>query len=114
MSDILAIDVMNHPAEARRGLGGNPFEFQEFQIMMRTTFKSALKTGAGAGKVERSKGVLGGHASPAELVTDMDRLGYDRIVITATKMWSYRYRHKLILDYTVDQVGEIVREAGGR
>jgi len=44
----------------------------------------------------------------------MDELGYDKIVICATKMWSYYYHHKLILDYSIDDVGDIVREAKGR
>jgi predicted TIM-barrel fold metal-dependent hydrolase len=124
---IQAIDIMNHPPEAKRGLGGNPFEFEEFKIMLRTTFKAAAgdhqhrtrpqpKAAGGEAKPEKKKsaGMLLGHASVAEMIADMDTLGYASVVICATKMWSYRYHHRLILDYSIDDVGAIVREAGGR
>lgn len=102
-----AIDVMNHPPEAERGLGGDPFQYEEFKIMLRTTFKAA------ASAPDRG-GLLAGHASVADLVADMDRLGYDHVVVCATKMWSYRYHHRLILDYAVDDVGRLVAEGRGR
>ncbi len=119
---IRAIDVMNHPPEAQRDLGQNPFQYEEFKIMMRTTFKGAFgkrdrsAPQASAPKPERAERpkVLMGHASVSELIADMDRLGYERIVITATKMWSYYYHHKLILDYRVDDVGRLVAESKGR
>lgn len=126
MSRILAIDVMNHPIEAKRSLGGDAFEFEEFKIMLRTTFKAAAasrgkkaskkKTRAKkkASKKDRGSALLQGHASVKELVRDMDELGYDKIVITATKMYSYRYHHQMILDYDVDDVGQLVDEARGR
>ena len=123
-NDVLAIDIMNHPNEARSGLrdGAQTMQFEEFKIMTKTTFKSVFK-----GKVpteEQMKAVtpeqmksfsaLQGHPSVAEMVKDMDELGYDKIVITATKMWSYRYHFKLILDFSVEDVGDIVQEAKGR
>lgn len=125
---IQAIDIMNHPPEAKRGLGGNPFEFEEFKIMLRTTFKAAAgdhqhrtkakgeKKADASGTTAKKKGggLLLGHDSVAEMIADMDLLGYETIVISATKMWSYRYHHRLILDYSIDDVGEIVREAKGR
>jgi len=124
MERIGVIDIMNHPPEAQRDLGQNPFQYEEFNIMKRTTFKtvfrSSFREGASAEqKRERDPGeskprVLAGHASVAELIADMDRLGYDRIVICATKMWSYYYHHKLILDYSIDDVGRLVAEAKGR
>lgn len=123
MSNVLAIDIMNHPTEARRDLGGDTFQYQEFQIMMRTTFKSVFRAreqGAQklAGESQKKGGAAGaalmGHGSVAELIADMDRFGYAHIVITATKMWSYHYHHKLILDYSIDDVGQIVQESKGR
>ena len=133
---IQAIDIMNHPPEAKRGLGGNPFEFEEFKIMLKTTFKAAAgdhkhRTKAGgkkpvakvpskesaakkSGGKKKSAGMLIGHATVAEMVADMDKLGYESVVISATKMWSYHYHHQLILDYSIDDVGEIVAEAKGR
>ncbi len=127
MARVLAIDVMNHPIEAKRSLGGNIFEFEEFKIMLRTTFKAAAapadpkggsKKKAGgkkrAAKKDPGSSMLQGHASVKSLVRDMDELGYSHIVITATKMWSYRHHHKLILDYNVDDVGKLVAESKGR
>lgn len=113
-----AIDVMNHPPEAERGLGGDIFQFEEFKIMLRTTFKAAARPaqapGASPAQGGHAQGILQGHASVAELIADMDRLGYAHVVVCATKMWSYRYHHRLILDYAVDDVGRLVREGGGR
>ncbi len=124
MSTIQVIDIMNHPVEARRDLGPNPFQYQEFQIMMRTTFKRVYskresRTDEGGEKAPAGEGkkktrVLMGHATVAELIADMDRLGYRYVVITATKMWSYHYHHTLILDYSIDDVGQIVAESNGR
>jgi predicted TIM-barrel fold metal-dependent hydrolase len=112
--DILAIDIMNHPNEARRDLTEDAGQYEEFQILARTTFKTVFK-GRAPSKEEVSAGMaLAGHGSVSELITDMDELGYDKIVICATKMWSYRYHFKLILDYSIDDVGDIVREAKGR
>jgi predicted TIM-barrel fold metal-dependent hydrolase len=120
---IQAIDIMNHPNEAERGLGSDPFQYEEFKIMLRTTFKAIArnrdetkpdpKKGDGA-KRAKSGGLLTGHGSVAELIPDMDELGYSHIVISATKMWSYRYHHKLILDFKVDDVGRLVKEGNGR
>jgi uncharacterized protein len=111
-----AIDVMNHPNEAERDLGEDFFQYEEFKIMLRTTFKAkaSADTGDLTAKKSAAAGLLQGHANVTELVADMDALGYERIVLTATKMWSYRYHHKLILDYRVDDVGRLVREGGGR
>ncbi len=123
MERIGAIDIMNHPPEAQRDLGQNPFQYEEFKIMKRTTFKTVFRGSSRDAAREGEKGaagsegrprVLAGHGSVAELIADMDRLGYDRIVICATKMWSYYYHHKLILDYSVDDVGRLVAEGKGR
>lgn len=121
METIQAIDVMNHPNEAKRSLGGDVFQYEEFKIMLRTTFKAARQprktdkegTDKPAGK-KKAGGLLAGHASVPELIADMDALGYGQIVITATKMWSYRYHHKLILDFSIDDVGQLVAEGKGR
>ena len=111
-----AIDIMNHPNEAERDIGEDIFQYEEFKIMLRTTFKAKAAADAGDGKAKgtAAAGLLQGHANVAELVADMDALGYTYVVLTATKMWSYRYHHKLILDYSIDDVGRQVREGGGR
>jgi predicted TIM-barrel fold metal-dependent hydrolase len=114
VDDIKTIDVMNHASEARRGLGPDPFESQEFQIMTRTTFKSVFGGSVPDPDTLRKMAALQGHADVAECVADMDGLGYDRVVICATKMWSYHYHHRLILDFPLDAVGEAVVESKGR
>ncbi len=123
VSTVRAIDIMNHPTEARRDLAYDSLQYEEFQIMMRTTFKSVSRAREGRGdkaagerknKTGAAAGVLMGHSSVSELIADMDELGYEYVVITATKMWSYHYHHKLILDYSIDDVGLIVAEAQGR
>ena len=122
MNKIGVIDIMNHPSEANRNLGADSFQYEEFKIMWRTTFKTVHKArqegtspaGGGDKKSGAASFALMGHDTVAEMIADMDRLGYDIVVITATKMWSYYYHHKLIIDHTVDSVGQIVQEAGGR
>lgn len=112
--DYPTIDVMNHPVEASRDVGADLFEFEEFRIMTKTTFKSIFGGAVPDPEVLRHAAALQGHATPEDCVADMDRLGYDRIVICATKMWSYHYHHKLILDYDLDAVGKIAGASGGR
>ncbi|HJP40339.1 MAG TPA: amidohydrolase family protein [Dehalococcoidia bacterium] len=125
------IDIMNHLGE----IGGNrasagegsesPAIYKEFEIMMQTTFKRLARaqppgggrgesgSDAGGGNKKRG-GLLGGHSSPEECVEDMDRLGYKHIVVSATKMWSYYYHHKLIIDTPIEPIGEAIKSTGGR
>jgi len=112
--DILAIDIMNHPNEARRALTGDAGQYEEFRILARTTFKTVFKGRTPSREEARAGMALAGHDSVAEMIKEMDEVGYDRIVICATKMWSYYYHHQLILDYSIDDLGDIVREAKGR
>lgn len=112
--DILAIDIMNHPNEARRELTKDAGQYEEFQILARTTFKTVFKGRAPSKDEVRAGMALAGHDSVADLIKEMDEVGYDKIVICATKMWSYYYHHKLILDYSIDDVADIVQEAKGR
>ena len=118
LRDYPSIDIMNHILEIRRDLAGNPFEFREFQIMLQTTFKAMTKPrnpatgggkGGGSGKkgdAQTSTSLLSGHGSVAECLEDMDALGYTHISVCATKMWSYYYHHKHIMDYPTEPVGE--------
>lgn len=109
-----AIDIMNHANNVKRGMGSNPFEYQEFQIMTRTTFKSIFKGFSPTPEMMEQAQKTTGHATVADCVAEMDRLGYQHIVFTATKMWSYYYHHKLILDFDIDALGEAVVESNGR
>jgi predicted TIM-barrel fold metal-dependent hydrolase len=114
MEEIKAIDIMNHPGEAGRKPPENPFEFEEFKIMTRTTFKTVFKGFVPPKEVMEQMAGFGGHRSTADMIRTMDQYGYDKLVICCTKMWSYYWHHKLIVDYSVDMVGQIVQEAKGR
>ncbi|UCD83997.1 MAG: amidohydrolase [Deltaproteobacteria bacterium] len=114
IEDVKAIDIMNHPGEAGRTPPESPFDFEEFKIMTRTTFKTVFKGIVPPKELMEKVGGFSGHNSTEEMIENMDKYGYDKIVITATKMWSYYWHHRLILDYSIDMVGEIVQEAKGR
>jgi len=123
LKDYPSIDIMNHLLEIRRDLAGNPFEFQEFQIMLKTTFKKLTQKPDPAKEANEAEGrpkkksagaMLSGHGSAAECVEHMDELGYAHVAICATKMWSYHYHHDFIMDYPMDPIGEAVEETGGR
>jgi len=44
----------------------------------------------------------------------MDKEGYDRVCMAAVKMFSYRRSFKLIFDFTIDQVNDLVKRSNGR
>ena len=117
---IQVIDIMNHAPFVAPGLFGPEFQFMELQIMAETTFAS-LKTAEGTIRT------LWGTEVPADgsveadptlklesALERMDRAGYEAVVVTATKMWSHYWHHKLIMDYPVDVVGEAVARSNGR
>lgn len=112
--DYPTIDVMNHPVEVSRELGADIFNYEEFRIMTRTTFKSIFGGQVPDADTLRAAAALQGHADVDECVTDMDRLGYDKILVCATKMWSFRHHHKLILDYSIDEVATLAKAAPER
>jgi predicted TIM-barrel fold metal-dependent hydrolase len=116
MEDIKAVDIMNYVREA--GLGETvDFRWEEFKIMARSTFKSQF-----GGKVPteeefkqiKKAGFMPGHESVEELLKTMDEVGYDYVVITDVKMWSYYYHHRLIMDFGIDRVNEAVQKGKGR
>ena len=110
-----AIDVMNHLPEVRRDLvDRNPFDYEEFRIMTKTTFKTVFGGKMPDPEIIKQGQTLMGHASVEDCVADMDRLGYDRLVICATKMWSYYYHRDFIIDTPIDFVGEAAAESKGR
>jgi len=116
MEDIKAIDIMNYPIEA--GFGHYMFRFDEYKIMALTTFKSQfggrIPTEEEHKKMKAGGGFMSGHASVEELVKDMDAAGYDYVVITDVKMWSYRRHFQLIEDYGIEVVNECVQKGKGR
>jgi len=110
--DYPTIDIMNHLHEVRSDLTADVFAYREMQIARQTTFKSLSRQGAGdATTFDKT---LQGHHSTASCVATMDELGYTQISVCATKMWSYYYHHKLIIDHSIHAVAESVRDGRGR
>jgi hypothetical protein len=114
MTEIMALDIMNHPTEADRSLWANQFDYKELQIMTKTTFKSVFKGVVPDQEALKHSSALQGHDSVEDLIRSMDQHGYDRIVITATKMWSPYWHRDFILNYPIEMVAKIVDQGGGR
>lgn len=119
LNDYPTIDIMNHLREIRSDLATVPFEYREFQIMLRTTFKSLADESGRRKEVkegERGEGgdTLAGHGSVAACLASMDEYGYEQVSVCATKMWSYYYHRDFILNSPVEPIGEAIRESGGR
>ncbi len=126
MEDTLAIDIMNYPTQCVKGI----FDFnewEEFKQMARTTFKTMFPSGRfptapdfpqGPEEEEVYKRTYGTQFNPyqsvQEMIKDMDKLGYDKICISACKMWSYRKHHAMIFDFSIEQVYEVVKQAEDR
>ena len=108
MEEIKAIDALNYPHYCKPELFQRWFQHEEFQIMLSTTFK-VLKAKPG----EEWKAV-GIKPSVEEMIAEMDEAGYDKVVISDVKLWSYRRHLKLIMDYSTEIVREIMEEAKGR
>ncbi len=112
VEDIKAIDIMNYPGEA--GFYEYMFKWEEFKTMARTTFKSIWGGRVPTEEEVKAVTMFIGHASLEELIKDMDELGYDKIVITDIKMWSYRSHFQVIVEQGIDVVNDIVQKAKGR
>ena len=118
MEDIKAVDIMNYPGEAGyEGHQGFMFQYDEYKTMALSTFKSQfggrVPTEEDFKKI-KEMGFMPGHNSPEELVKGMDEAGYDYVVINDVKMWSYHSHFKLIMDYGIDTVNEVVQRGKGR
>jgi predicted TIM-barrel fold metal-dependent hydrolase len=109
---VAAIDVMNYAPLIAPGLAGPEYQYEEFQIMIRTTFKRMAEGGTITTQWGREVPVDGKVEIDPTLMIDeaikqMDAAGIEISVIACLKMWSYHYHHKLI----VDQPEEVVAEA---
>ncbi|MCC4114850.1 amidohydrolase family protein [Aromatoleum toluclasticum] len=116
LNDYPTIDIMNHLREIRSDLATVPFEYREFQIMLRTTFKSLADESGRRKEVKEGEAgdTLAGHRSVAACLASMDEYGYEQVSVCATKMWSYYYHRDFILNSPVEPIGEAIRESGGR
>ena len=112
IEDIKAVDMMNYPSEC--GYGQYLFKYEEFKIMARTTFKSIWGGKVPTEEDLKKTGFMTGHADVPSLIKTMDETGFDYVVISDVKMWSYWYHFKLILDYGVNVVNKCVQAGKGR
>ncbi|MDP2645647.1 MAG: amidohydrolase family protein [Desulfobacterales bacterium] len=120
MDDIKAIDIMNYPLQCKV-MEYDFNKFQEWRQMAETTFKPMFPSGRFPVTTEEYQAhkflygtVFYPYESVARLIQAMDEEGYDKICITACKLWSYRRSHSMIFDFTIDQVNDMVKAAGGR
>ena len=115
MDDIKTIDIMNYAGEV--GFYDYMFKWEEFKIMAVSTFKTQF-----GGRVPseeefkqiKDSGFMGGHPSVEAMLKTMDEVGYDYVVISDVKMWSYRSHFQLIMDTGIDQINEYVQKGNGR
>jgi predicted TIM-barrel fold metal-dependent hydrolase len=108
---VAAIDVMNYAPLVAPGLAGPEYKYEEFQIMIRTTFKRMAEGGTVQTLWGREVPVDGNiDVDPTLLVDEalakMDAAGIDVAVIACLKMWSYHHHHKLIVDHPEAIVAE--------
>jgi hypothetical protein len=102
---------MNYAPLVAPGLVGPEYQAEEFQIMIRTTFKSYVKDGIINTPWGRQIPIDGDIAiDPTlrveEALVTMDAAGVDVAVLACLKMWSYYYHHRLIIDTPEEIVAE--------
>lgn len=115
----VAIDIMNYAPLVAPGLAGPEYQYEEFQLMLRTTFKRMAESGTiktlwgrevpldGKVEIDPTLDVPGALAQ-------LDAAGYDIAVLACLKMWSYRYHHQLIIDQPEEVVAKALAEAPDR
>lgn len=89
------------------------FKYYEFQYMAKTTFSGVVKR-LGLKPGEEWK-VVGAMNKPdlEAMIAEMDEIGVERCVMSANKIWS-RHDHALCVDYSVEDIVEIVKKSKGR
>jgi predicted TIM-barrel fold metal-dependent hydrolase len=110
--DIKAVDMMNYPSEA--GKGQYLFKWEEMRIMARTTFKSIWGGKVPTEQELKESGFMTGHPDVPSLLKTMDEVGFDYVVISDVKMWSYRYHFQLILDYGIEVINDLIKQGEGK
>jgi predicted TIM-barrel fold metal-dependent hydrolase len=116
---VAAIDAMNYLPLVAPGLAGPEYQYEEFQIMLRTTFKSMVQGGTIATLWGREVPIDEPVESDPTLEIDrglaqLDAAGYEMTVLACLKMWSYHYHHKLIIDHPEEVAAEAVAKAPDR
>lgn len=118
--DVKAVDMMNYPIQVREIADYNFNDYPEWVHMAQTTFKPMLPMGRYPrtdSEIAEHKHLTGTIFCPYDTVEDlleaMDEIGYDKICVSAAKLWSLK-RHCFVWDFTVDQVQEFVQKGQGR
>jgi predicted TIM-barrel fold metal-dependent hydrolase len=121
MDDVKVIDIMNYPMIVKEIVDYDMNEWAEWRLLAQTTFKPMMPTGKFPRTAEEYKALLHlrgtlfyPYETVSDLIKDMDKAGYDKICVCAAKIWSYRYSHSLIWDFTIEDVKKFVDKAGGR
>lgn len=107
MEDIRAIDCLNFPHYVDPDLAVKILQFDEFKIVFATTFKAMGVVSEEALRERSLKSV-------DEMLTEMDEAGYDYVVMSDYKQWSYRRHFQLIMDYGIEIVKEKKEQGNGR
>lgn len=114
-----AIDVMNYAPLIAPGLAGPEYQYQEFQIMLATTFKRMAE----GGRIMTTWGREIPLDEPVEIdptlkvdeaLDQMDRAGIEVSVLACLKMWSYHHHHQLIVDHPEESVADAIKVAPDR
>ena len=116
---IQAIDMMNYGAFAAPGLSGPEYQYDEYQAMVRTTFKFMMQDDGITTLYGRKIPVDGVcEVDPTlrvdEALAAMDESNTQVVVLACLKMWSYYSHHKVILDYPEEVVAGAVAKGNGR
>jgi predicted TIM-barrel fold metal-dependent hydrolase len=110
-----SVDMMNYATEA--GFEEYLFDWEEFKIMARATFKTQFGGKPPTREQFRAikkQGFMPGHDSPEALIKTMDEAGFDYVCICDVKMWSYYFHHQLIMDYGIEVINKLVKGGKGR
>lgn len=107
MEDIRAIDCLNFPHYVDPDLAVKILQFDEFKIVFATTFKAMGVVSEEALRERSLKSV-------DEMLTEMDEAGFDYVVMSDYKQWSYRRHFQLIMDYGIELVNEKKEQGNGR
>jgi predicted TIM-barrel fold metal-dependent hydrolase len=114
-----AIDIMNYAPLVAPGLSGPEYQYEEFRIMLRTTFKrmaegGTIKTLWGREIPLDGRVDLDPTINVENALAQLDAAGYDVAVLACLKMWSYRHHHKLIIDQPEEVVAKAIAQAPDR
>lgn len=114
-----SVDVMNYAPLIAPGLSGPEFRYEEFQTMVRTTFRGMVRDGRITtmwGREIPADGMV--DTDPTLAVDDalatLDRAGYELSTVCCMKMWSPYHHHRLIVDWPEEVVAEALAVAGDR